>query len=396
MHGRAEAVQARARHQATNGRVRVGLIGCGKMGIHHLKAIAATGKGIVVGVADPAATEESVQELRSLMAPDAKVVATAAELLEQIRPDVVHIVTPPGTHAALAEQALRAGSHVYVEKPFTPTKAEAERIFALAAERGLKVCAGHQVQFEPPALAALDALSDIGRVVHIESYFSFKMVRRTITAVEQVKDILPHAVYPVVDQLRAATGLLDESPTLTGLSVDPSGDVYALVRLGRATAVVLVTLNGRPVEHYQQIVGTNGSMRADYIAGSLTKLVGPGTGPGVLLTPFRRSYRTMTGATRGIAKLIFRRGASYPGLITLIGRFYGSILENTAPPLTPRSILDTVGICEEVGAALDEAERAYESRARAALQDAETLLPAVRAGEPVALVTGGTGLLGRA
>ncbi|HET7217702.1 MAG TPA: NAD-dependent epimerase/dehydratase family protein, partial [Vicinamibacterales bacterium] len=47
-------------------------------------------------------------------------------------------------------------------------------------------------------------------------------------------------------------------------------------------------------------------------------------------------------------------------------------------------------------AALDEAERAYESRARAALQDAETLLPAVRAGEPVALVTGGTGLLGRA
>ena len=68
------------------------------------------------------------------------------------------------------------------------------------------MCAGHQVLFESPALAVWEALPEIGRLVHIESYFSFKMVRRTITPVDQVKDILPHAVYPVVDQLRAGTG----------------------------------------------------------------------------------------------------------------------------------------------------------------------------------------------
>lgn len=361
------------------------------MGLHHLKAIAANPHANVVGIADPTADAEA---LRPLVPEDAVIMSTASELLERTRPDVVHIVTPPSTHADLAVLAIRAGCHVYVEKPFTPTSAEAERILSLAAEHGVKVCAGHQVLFEPPAFAALEAVRSIGRVVHIESYFSFKTVRRTITPVEQVKDILPHAVYPVVDQLRAATGLNDAPLELSGLSVEASGDVYALLRLGRVTAVVLVTINGRPVEQYQQIIGTNGSLRADYISGAVTRLVGPGTGPGVLLTPYRRAFRTLTGATRGLFKLVFGGGLSYPGLRLLIARFYDSILQNTAAPLTPRSILDTVDACERIGAALERAERAEEDAARACLAEAAAALPALDPEQPVVLVTGGTGMLG--
>jgi predicted dehydrogenase/nucleoside-diphosphate-sugar epimerase len=371
--------------------VKVGLIGCGKMGLHHLKAISATPHAKVVGIADPTA---DMDVLRPLIPSDAIVVATAAELFERARPDVVHIVTPPSTHAALATQAIEAGCHVYVEKPFTPTKAEADRVVSLAARRGLKVCAGHQVLFEAPALAAIEAVPSIGRVVHIESYFSFKMVRRTITPVEQVKDILPHAVYPVVDQLRAATGLTSEPIEVAGLTVEPDGDVYALLKLGRVTALILVTLNGRPVEQYQHIIGTNGSLRADYISGAMVRLIGPGTGPGVLLTAFRRAFRTLTGATRGLFRLVFGGGLSYPGLRTLIARFYESIRDDTAPPLTPQSILDTVDACERIGEALDRAERSQEDAARVRLQEAERTVTPLRAGEPMVLVTGGTGMLG--
>lgn len=376
----------------TQRELRVGLIGSGKMGLHHLKAIGAAGPARIVGVADPAADLET---LRPLLPADAIVVASAAELLERTKPDVVHIVTPPSTHAELAMQAIRAGCHVYVEKPFTPTRAEAERVLSLAAERGVKVCAGHQVLFEPPALATLQAVAAIGRVVHIESFFSFKMVRRNITAVEQVKDILPHAVYPVVDQLRAATGLADDPIEVTGISAGAAGEVYALLRLGGVTAIILVTLNGRPVEQYQQLVGTNGSLRADYISGAVVPLVGPGTGPGVLLTPFRRSFRTFTGATRGIFRLLFGGGLSYPGLRLLVSRFYGSIRENTAPPLSPRSILDTVDTCEQIGEVLDRVEGAQEEAARSRVLGAETTLPALGPGQPAVLVTGGTGMLGR-
>lgn len=370
--------------------LRVGLIGSGKMGLHHLKAIGASQLATVVGIADPAA---SIEELKPLLPDDAIIVASAAEMLERARPDVVHIVTPPSTHTELAMLAIRAGCHVYVEKPFMPTAQEAAAVFALAAERGVKVCAGHQVLFEAPALGVWENLGKIGRMVHVESYFSFKMVRRTITAVDQVKDILPHAVYPVVDQLRAGTGLLEDPIEVLGMSLDAGGGVYALLRLGKVTAIVMVTLDGRPVEQYQNIIGTNGSLRADYIGGFLGKLVGPGTGPGVLLTPYRRALHTMTGTTKGVTKLIM--GGSYPGLRTLVRRFYESIRDNTPPPLTPRSIIDTVSICEHIGGALDAVELTQETEARRLLLEKEAALPPTRPGAPMVLLTGGTGLLGK-
>jgi predicted dehydrogenase/nucleoside-diphosphate-sugar epimerase len=374
----------------TAAELRIGLIGAGKMGLQHVKAITALPGTRVVGVADPAADPARLAEA---LPAGARVVRTAAELLDDLRPDVVHIVTPPGTHTALALQAIRAGCHVYIEKPFTPTRADAEAIFAAAAEHGRLVCAGHQYLFEPPSLAVLDELAAIGEVVHIESYFSFRTARRTITPVDQAKDILPHAVYPLVAQLRAGTGSSDPI-AIAGLDVRASGDIYALVRLGQATGVLLVTLSGRPVEQYQQIVSTNGSYRADYITGGVVRLVGPGAGLGVLFTPYRRAWQTFWNATRGFYRLIFKRKTSYPGLLTICERFYDSIRRGTPPPLSPQSILDTVDLCERIGTGLDRAENDAEGRARDALAGAAAAMPPVDSARPLVLVTGGTGLLG--
>jgi predicted dehydrogenase/nucleoside-diphosphate-sugar epimerase len=360
------------------------------MGLQHLRVIAAVPDAVVVGIADPALDRESIAELVS---PDAHICADPADLLAAVRLDVVHIVTPPDTHAALARLAIAAGCHVYVEKPFTPTRADAESILKLAAERGVTVCPGHQYLFERPALLTLAALPALGALVHVESCFSFRMVRRTITAVEQVKDILPHAVYPIVEQLRAGSGLLDDPIALLGLDVHPKGDVYALVRLGRCAGVIVVTLNGRPIEQYQHLVGTNGWLRADYVTGSVSRLSGPGTGAGILLTPYRRCLQTFTGATGGFARRFLKRQTSYPGLQRIIGSFYSSITQGTGWPVAPRSILETVGLCEQIGRALDDADRQSEALARKRLESAP-VMPVSLAVRRV-LVTGGTGLLGR-
>jgi nucleoside-diphosphate-sugar epimerase len=229
--------------------------------------------------------------------------------------------------------------------------------------------------------------------VSIESYFSFRMVRRTITPVDQVKDILPHAVYPVVEHLRAGTGIDDTPIEIVGASVEPSGEAFALLRLGAVTAVLQVSLNGRPVEHFVQLVGTNGSLRADFIGGYLDKLTGPGEGVGVLVTPYRRALHALTGATRGIARLV--TGGSYPGLRTLVDRFYASVQDGTPPPLSPRSIVDTVSICEQLGARLDAVEATFEADARTRLLEKERTMHATRPDAPRILLTGGTGLLGK-
>lgn len=374
----------------TRGPLRVALIGAGKMGQHHLRAVAASGVATVVGIADPAASR---QDLGELLPADAILETDASEMLRKAKPEVVHIVTPPGSHAELAEMALAAGCHVYVEKPVTPTRDEAARVLSFAEARGLRVCAGHQVLFEAPALAVWEALPRIGRVVHVESYFSFRMVRRTITPVEQLKDILPHAIYPVVEQMRAANPNCTAPIEVVGVSLRADGDAYALLRLDGSTAVVIVTLNGRPVEQYQVIVGTNGSLRPDYIGGGMAALIGPGTGPGVLLTPFRRAFSTLGGTARGIVRLL--RGGSYPGLRTLVRQFYRSILDGTVTPVSPRSILDTVDLCERIGASLDVVDREAEVAAAERLRIEEISLTPLSDGSPRVLVTGGSGMLGR-
>ncbi len=372
--------------------LRIGLIGCGKMGIQHLKAIAQVPDAFVVGIADPAANEEVV---RSLIPAEARIVADASVLLNEARPDVVHIVTPPHTHASLAMQALRAGCHVYVEKPFTPSLAEAREVLALAAERNLRVVAGHQVLFERPALDASAELGRIGQLVHVESHFSFRSVRRTISAVEQCKDVLPHAVYPLVQQLRAGSGLADAPIAIRGIDARASGDLYALLRVGDCTGILEVSLSGRPVEQYQNLIGTNGSLRVDYITGSVVRLIGPGAGLGVLFTPYRRAFKTIGGATSGFSQLIFGRRTSYPGLQLLIQRFYASITTDAVSPVAPADILDTVEICERLGQSLSDAEAVAEEAAHKHLLEQSTHLPLIDPALPPVLVTGGTGMLGR-
>ena len=53
---------------------------------------------------------------------------TPEELFASERLSVVHIITPPATHASLAKLALKAGCHIYVEKPFTESVEDALQI----------------------------------------------------------------------------------------------------------------------------------------------------------------------------------------------------------------------------------------------------------------------------
>jgi predicted dehydrogenase/nucleoside-diphosphate-sugar epimerase len=375
-------------------RLTVGLIGCGKMGINHIRAIEATGLADIIAVADPRADQDNI---RSVTSGDVSFFDSTEALFESRVPDVVHIITPPHTHADLAILALKRGSNVYVEKPFTLTTADAARVMETAREQNRTVCAGHQYLFERPAQIAGRHLDELGRIVHVESYFAFRQVRRNITPAEQVMDILPHAVYPLVAFLRQGQPENVEPLTVTALDVQADGEAYLILRQGNATGLVLVTLNGRPVEQYVRISGTNGTIVADFISGSAVRLPGPGTNAvSVLLAPSRRSMQTFFGANAGFLRRILNSKVSYPGLMVLVQEFYESLLSSAPPPLTHSSVLETVRICEQVGGALDAAEERSESAARSALARKEQSLASAEPRRGGVLVTGGTGLLGRA
>ena len=375
----------------------VALIGCGKMGVHHAKAIKAHGAGRIIALADPSGDRS---KLDGLVAKDVPFFNSASDMLKAIKPTVVHIATPPATHAELAQLCLSHGAHVYVEKPFTLRLADADAVIDAAQKAARSVCAGHQLLYEAPARALTVALPLIGRVVHVESYFSFKTVRKSndgrslMSPIDQLLDILPHPVYTLLDALGGVAGTV---PQLQSLVVRPEGEVHAILQAGETTGVLVVTLRGRPIDSYLRVVGTSGSLRADFVRGSLTKLPGPGTSAvAILSNPYREAMQILVGSTRGFAARILNKSKGYPGLAELIEAFYDSVRQGTRPPLSPSSIRETVRLCEQVGEKLRAAKAEYEARAEAALAERERKLPPTEAAKGLVLVTGGSGMLGRA
>jgi predicted dehydrogenase len=151
------------------GRLRIGLIGCGDVAHRrYLPALAAFGDRVeLVGCCDPEGdkAKRAADSVRSVW-PDVEAFTDLADLLRDGRLDGAFNITPAPAHAAISAACLEAGVPVYSEKPLAGTIADADRLIALARERGLLLlCA--------PAVAATRQtrwLADIvasGRLGHL-------------------------------------------------------------------------------------------------------------------------------------------------------------------------------------------------------------------------------------
>ncbi|KAF8317886.1 NAD(P)-binding protein [Clavulina sp. PMI_390] len=93
------------------------------------------------------------------------------DLLDDPSIDVVYVPLPTGLHYEWALKSLRAGKHVLVEKPATNTRAEAEKLFSVAKEKGLILLEAYHILFHPAiqTLKQLVASGKIGKVTSIEA-----------------------------------------------------------------------------------------------------------------------------------------------------------------------------------------------------------------------------------
>jgi predicted dehydrogenase len=79
--------------------------------------------------------------------PTVRVTGDSREAIKATDVDAVAIVTPVWTHFDLAKAALENGKHVFVEKPFTATAAQAEELIDLADRKHLQIMVDHTFLF---------------------------------------------------------------------------------------------------------------------------------------------------------------------------------------------------------------------------------------------------------
>ncbi|MDY0907909.1 Gfo/Idh/MocA family oxidoreductase [Microbacterium sp. CFBP9034] len=130
-------------HPDRLGRVRLGVIGVGKMGLSHLSIARALAEVEVVGVCD--STDYVLDVLGKYTG--LRTFGSVDKMLSETRPDAIVVATPTGTHAPLVRTALEQGLHVFCEKPLTLSADESKELAQIAADRGLVAQVGYHNRF---------------------------------------------------------------------------------------------------------------------------------------------------------------------------------------------------------------------------------------------------------
>jgi len=148
--------------------LRVAVIGAGYWGPNLVRNFSEAPGGEAVAVAD--LSEERLAAIRKRF-PAVRTTRDHRELFAAKDVDAVCIVTPISTHRALAEEALAAGKHVFVEKPLAGTVADAEAIVRAAERAGRTLMVGHTFVYNPAVTTVRGLLErgELGKVQYIDS-----------------------------------------------------------------------------------------------------------------------------------------------------------------------------------------------------------------------------------
>lgn len=136
--------------------IRVGIVGYGLAGsVFHAPLIRACERMEITGVL----TSRDVPERAGSL----------DELID--RSDLIVVASANTTHFPIARQALEAGRHVVVDKPFTVTLAEADALIDLAAQRQRVLSVFHNRRWDSDFLTVRDLLPRLGEVMLFEAHW---------------------------------------------------------------------------------------------------------------------------------------------------------------------------------------------------------------------------------
>ena len=140
-------------------RVRTGVIGCGKVGQTHARALSELAESELVAVCDAQGERARAFAVQF----GARAFEDPAAMFAQAGVEAVCICTPHPAHREPAVLAARAGVHVLVEKPMAASLADCDAMIAAAREGGARLGVISQRRFYEPVMR-LKAAIDAGKI----------------------------------------------------------------------------------------------------------------------------------------------------------------------------------------------------------------------------------------
>ncbi len=332
--------------------LRAAVIGAGHIARQHLACLRERPDVAIVGVCD---LSRVVAEAAADRYQVPLWFTDAGTMLDAVRPDVVHITTPPGSHHRLAMMALEAGCHVIVEKPATTTFAELDELARRAAERGLLLVENYNYVYNQATQKVLAKIAsgEFGAVTHVEVLICLDILGEGGVFVDAngrhpalalpggaIADFVTHLAslaHAFVGPRRACRTVWAKRSA----SVLPVDEFRALVEAERGTAFVGFSAHSQPDAFWLRVYGEKMQAATNLFETRLTfDRVRGGAKP---LRPFwnalEESRAVRFSAFSGLARKLSGGPGAYEGLWELLGRTYDSLTRKTAPPITIEDVL---------------------------------------------------------
>jgi predicted dehydrogenase len=336
------------------------LIGCGMIAREHLAAIADLENVEIAAACDlsPARAEATAERFRI-----AKWYSDYERMLADVKPDLVHITTPPSSHASIAKVCLSAGLNVLCEKPITTEYSDFKALKELAVGKGCVLMENQNLRFHSSIRRIFQLITSgaLGEVIDVQICISLNIVGPGSPYVDRnaphfastlrgeiIGDFLPHIAYlaymftgPVVDLKTVWTKRTAELP----FSAD---EFRGLIKGRRATGFVAFSGTAQPSGFWVRVTGTK--MYAE------CNLFEP---PRITMRRFRSGEPALASLINGIAESrdvlwgavagFWRKlggVSSYDGLPELIARTYRA-LEMHEPQPVPLDEIDEIACLVE-------------------------------------------------
>lgn len=375
----------------SSSKLRVAVVGAGYVATHHLAALKALDFVEIVGICD---TQLPAAEALARRFGVPLAAASLAELAPA-RPQAVHVLTPPSSHAAIALAAMDMGCHVLVEKPMADSVADCEAMIARARDRQLTLGVNHSDLFDPVLLQALHAVREgrIGEVLSVDivrnseypAYAGGPLPGSVTQGSYPFRDLGVHGLYTIEAFLGQVTGLEVACQSRGG---DPNlhfDEWQAHARTERGIGRLLLSWNARPMENRLFVRGTRGTIEVDrFLQTCRIHRVLPGPKfIGIVINAFFSALKDVFRIPWNVVRFATGMLQPSPGIRRGAQEFAQAVRDRTPPPFGGEDALRIARLLEPACAEPD----------RQRLQALEDRYVALEPAD--ALVTGAGGFLGR-
>jgi predicted dehydrogenase len=343
-------------------KLRVALVGCGKVADQHVGEIHKLDNASVVAVCD---RELLMAEQLAVRCGIANYYSDFDRMLEETKPDVVHVTTPPQSHVALATRALDFGCHVLVEKPLALDGASAQRFIDHVIRSGRKMTVGYTYYFDPVCRRMREMLREgfVGEVVHVESVLGYDLsgpFGEPILADGDhwVRQLPGQLFHNVIDHLvnKITEFVIDDRPTILAhalprISAGDFPDELRIMILGEnVSGYATFSSHARPLAHFLTVFGTRNTLHMDLVSGCMTSSSKPAL-PGAvgrLSCAFGQARQYFFQGARNVARFARSEYQYFAGLNFLFSAFYNSIIHDAPVPIPYSEILRVSACMDEI------------------------------------------------